>query len=78
MREAVEVVDDGLNEFLARVGVMVLAAFLQENKVVAGPIELVAVEMVQLVTLGTWAVPDLVHGVVAKDAAFVSITFKIS
>jgi hypothetical protein len=65
MREAVEVVDDGLDELLARVGVKVLAAFLQENEVVGRPVELVAVEMMELVALGARAVPDLVHGVVA-------------
>ena len=78
MRETVEVVDDGLNELLARVGVSVLAAFTDEQEVVGRPIEFVTVEMVDFVALGTRVItPDFVHGVVAEDAAFASITFKI-
>jgi hypothetical protein len=78
MREAVKVVDDRLDEFLPGVCVHVFAAFLQENKIVVRPVELVAVEMVELVTLGTLAVPDFVHGVVAEDAAITGFSYKIN
>ena len=53
MREAVEVVDDGLDKFLARVGVSVLAAFTDEQEVVDRPVEFVAIEMMDLIALGT-------------------------
>ena len=77
MREAVEVVDDRLDKFLARVGVSVFAAFTDEQEVVGRPIELVAVEMMEFVALRTRAVPDFVHGVMAEDAALTRFFFKI-
>jgi hypothetical protein len=53
MREAMEVVDDGLDELLARVGVSVFAAFTDEQEVVDRPVEFVAIEMMDLIALGT-------------------------
>ncbi len=77
MREAVEVVDDRLDELLAGIGVPMHASFLYEQEVVGRPVELVAVEMMELVALRARAVPDLVHGKVAMYAAFASITIKM-
>jgi len=78
MRKAVKVVNGGLDEFLARVCVSVFAAFLHEKEVVDRPVELVAVEVVQLVFLRARAVPDFVHGVVAEDAAITGFSYKIN
>jgi hypothetical protein len=53
MREAVKVVDDRLDEFLPGVGVSVLAAFTDEQEGVDRPVEFVAIEMMDLIALGT-------------------------
>lgn len=65
MRKDVQVVHDGLDEFLTGIGVAVLGD-RQLDEVTFAPIELIAVEVVELATLEAFAVPDLEHGMVAE------------
>ena len=67
MGEAVEILHDGLDEFLAGISIGVLDLFSELDEVVLTPIELISVEVVNLALRVTRTVPDLPGCMMAED-----------
>ena len=77
MGELVQVTDGGGDEALPRVGVRMFNFGFEFDKIVLAPVELISVEMMNVALWITRSVPDLVHGMMAKETPWTGIIDKI-